>query len=227
MVRLAGVSVEQAADSGSSIERILAREIPRRDRSRSGRAPARPNWRPTRWGSELTDVYCSLKPRESVDSEPEHQQELAGAMSSELADLPGMNRVFTQPIEMRINELVAGIRADVGIKLFGDDLQILETKAAEIARLAESIQGASMSPVEQLTGQPEFRIEVDRQRISRYDLPAREVLNVVESMGGIRVGEVYEGQQRFDLEIRMSPELRLACRKISNGCRFEPTSAPD
>jgi cobalt-zinc-cadmium resistance protein CzcA len=127
-------------------------------------------------------------------------------MSAELADFPGMNKVFTQPIEMRINEMVAGIRGDIGIKLFGDDLAVLSAKAREIAELIEKIPGAVDVSTEQITGQPEFRIEVDRDKLSRFDLSASDVLSYVESMGGIRIGEVYEGQQRFELEVRMSPD---------------------
>jgi cobalt-zinc-cadmium resistance protein CzcA len=203
VVRLAGVSVEQAVIGGTSIEQLLREKFPDEIEqvwSRTGTAELATD----PMGLELTDVYCTLKPRDQW-TRADNQQELAALMDAELADFPGMNRVFTQPIEMRINELVAGIRSDVGIKLFGDDLQILEQKAAEIVRLAESVTGASDVAVEQLTGQPEFRVELDRQRISRYDLPAREVLNVIESLGGLRVGEVYEGQQRFDLEVRMDP----------------------
>jgi cobalt-zinc-cadmium resistance protein CzcA len=111
---------------------------------------------------------------------------------------------------MRVNEMIAGIRADVGIKLFGDDLSVLESKAEEIATLVEGIRGSADVSVEQVTGQPQFRVEVDRDRLSRFGIPARDVLAYVESMGGIGVGEVYEGQRRFDLQIRLDASYMRA-----------------
>ena len=203
LVRLAGISVDEAANNGSRVEQILLDKFPDEIEqvwSRTGTAELATD----PMGSEQTDVFVTLKPRK-LWKRARSQQELSGAMSSELADLPGINKVFTQPIEMRINEMVAGIRGDIGIKLFGDNLEILGAKAREIAELVETIPGAVDVSSEQLTGQPEFRIEVDRDKLSRYDLSAADVLSYVESMGGIRIGEVYEGQRRFELEVRMSP----------------------
>jgi len=203
VIRLAGISLEQAVAGGESIESILLEKFPDEVNqvwSRTGTAELATD----PMGLELTDIYCTLKPRETW-KRAGNQQELAALMDIELADLPGMNRVFTQPIEMRINELVAGIRADVGIKIFGDDLDILQAKAEEIAHLAETIPGSADVSVEQLTGQPELRLEINRESLSRYGLAADEVKAYIESIGGIKVGEVFEGQRRFDLEIRMSP----------------------
>ncbi|HLG93891.1 MAG TPA: efflux RND transporter permease subunit, partial [candidate division Zixibacteria bacterium] len=95
-----------------------------------------------------------------------------------------------------------------GIKIFGDDLAILEQKAEEIARLTENVRGAADVSVEQLTGQPQLEIAVDRARLSRFGLSAREVLDVVESFGGKKVGEVYEGQRRFELALRLNESYR-------------------
>jgi cobalt-zinc-cadmium resistance protein CzcA len=202
VIRLAGISLEQALANGESIERILLDKFPDEvDQvwSRTGTAELATD----PMGLEQTDVFCTLKPREQWKS-ARNQSELVAAMEKELSDLPGMNRVFTQPIEMRINEMVAGIRSDVGIKLFGDDLKTLEQKAQEIAGLARKIRGSADISVEQLTGQPVFRIEIDRDKLSRFDLPAREALSYIQSIGGIHVGEVYEGQRRFDLQVRMN-----------------------
>jgi cobalt-zinc-cadmium resistance protein CzcA len=203
VVSLAGISLEQSLNNGEAIEKILIEKFPDEVEhvwSRAGTAELATD----PMGVELTDVYCTLKPREQW-KRARNQTELVSVMNAELADLPGTNKVFTQPIEMRINELVAGIRTDIGIKLFGDDLATLETKAQEIAKLAESIPGSADVSVEQLTGQPMFKVEVDRDKLSRYDLSAKDVLTYIESMGGIRVGEVYDGQKRFALEVRMDP----------------------
>lgn len=203
IVSLAGISLEQSLNNGETIERILLEKFPDEIEhvwSRAGTAELATD----PMGVELTDVYCTLKPREQW-KRAANQSELVSVMNADLADLPGINKVFTQPIEMRINELVAGIRTDIGIKLFGDDLTTLESKAQDIAKLAESIQGSADVSVEQLTGQPIFKVEVDREKLSRYDLSAGDVLTYIASMGGIRVGEVYDGQRRFDLEVRMDP----------------------
>jgi cobalt-zinc-cadmium resistance protein CzcA len=201
VVRLAGISLEQSVSSGESIERILLAKFPDEVAqvwSRTGTAELATD----PMGVELTDVYCDLKPRDQW-TKASNQAELVALMDTELSDLPGMNMVFTQPIEMRINELVAGIRSDVGIKLFGDDLRVLESKAEEIANLAEQITGSADISVEQLTGQPELRIEVDRAKLSRFDLSSADVLSTIQSIGGIGLGEVYEGQRRFAIEARM------------------------
>lgn len=203
VISLAGISLEQSLNNGQTIEKILLEKFPDEIEhvwSRAGTAELATD----PMGVELTDVYCSLKPREQW-KRATHQQELVSVINAELADLPGINKVFTQPIEMRINELVAGIRTDIGIKLFGDDLAVLESKAKEIAGIAESTEGSADVSVEQLTGQPIFKVEIDREKLSRFDLSACEVLTYIESMGGIHVGEVYDGQKRFGLEIRMDP----------------------
>jgi cobalt-zinc-cadmium resistance protein CzcA len=147
-------------------------------------------------------MFISLKPR-SKWSKADNQQELVAAMDAELGDLPGQNLIFTQPIEMRINEMIAGIRGDIGIKIFGDDLAVLEQKAEEIAALAGQIEGSADVSVEQLTGQPQLRLKVDRRRLSRFGLDAKDVLTAIEGVGGITVGDVFEGQRRFELAVRI------------------------
>jgi cobalt-zinc-cadmium resistance protein CzcA len=200
-IRLAGVAVEQSVEENTNIEKILLARFPDEiDQiwSRAGSAELATD----PMGLELTDIFITLKPR-SGWKRAATQDELVARLDSELSDLPGMNRVFTQPIEMRVNEMIAGIRSDIGIKLFGDDLDVLERKAEEIAALTESIQGSADVSVEQLTGQPSFRIEVDRARLSRFGLPPDEILSYIQSIGGINVGELYEGQRRFDLVVKM------------------------
>jgi len=206
VVRLAGVSLEQSVDYGSRIEQILLEKFPDEIEhiwTRTGTAELATD----PMGLELSDVFITLTPRKKW-KKADNQQELVAAMDKELADLPGANRIFTQPIEMRVNEMIAGIRADVGIKIFGDDLNVLEEKAEEIAGLADSIRGSADVSVEQLTGQPQLQIAVDRDRLSRFGLSAREVLDVIESFGGIKVGDVYEGQRRFDLAVRLNESYR-------------------
>jgi cobalt-zinc-cadmium resistance protein CzcA len=206
LVRLAGVSLEQSVDYGTRIEKILLEKFPDEIEhiwTRTGTAELATD----PMGIELSDVFITLKPRQEW-KKAKNRQKLVALMDAELADLPGMNRIFTQPIEMRVNEMIAGIRADVGIKIFGDDLKALEQTAEQMAILLETIPGSADVSVEQLTGQPQFQIQVDRERLARFGLSSQEVLAFVQSLGGISVGEVFEGQRRFDLAIRMNPMYR-------------------
>ncbi len=125
-----------------------------------------------------------------------------------------MRMVFTQPIEMRLNEMIAGIRTDVGVKIFGDDLEILRETAAEVGAVLESIPGAADLYVEQVTGQPVMEIRVDQEAIARHGVPARHVLELVEAVGGVIVGEVREDQWRFDLAVRLPERLRNDPEKL-------------
>ena len=200
-VRLAGISLDQSIEYNTLIEKNLLEKFPDEIDfiwTRTGTAELSTD----PMGLELSDMFISLKPRNTW-TKAKTQQELVNAIDTELADLPGQNRIFTQPIEMRVNEMVAGIRSDIGIKLFGDDLVVLEEKAEEIMTLVEQIDGSSDVTIEQLTGQPQMRIAVDRQKLARFGLTAREVLSAIESMGGIVIGDVFEGQKRFDLALRI------------------------
>jgi cobalt-zinc-cadmium resistance protein CzcA len=115
---------------------------------------------------------------------------------------------FSQPIEMRLNELIAGIRGDIGIKVYGDDLEELRRLGGEVQSVLAGIRGASEASVEQLTGQTFLQVRVDAQAIARYGVPTRNVLNVVEAVGSRRVGDVREGQRRFPLVVRLPDKQR-------------------
>jgi cobalt-zinc-cadmium resistance protein CzcA len=204
-VRLAGISLEESVAYNTRIEKNLLETFPDEIShvwSRTGTAELSTD----PMGLELSDMFITLNPRDQW-TKSSSQEELVAAIDAELSDLPGQNRIFTQPIEMRVNEMIAGIRSDIGIKLFGDDLAVLEEKAEEIAALVETIPGSADVSVEQLTGQPQLRLSVDRQRLARFGLTARDVLTAVESIGGITVGDVFEGQRRFDLVVRVDSTL--------------------
>ena len=201
IVRLAGISLDQTVAYNTQIEKILLEKFPDEIEhvwTRSGTAELSTD----PMGLELSDMFISLKPRGQW-TKADRQEELVAAMDEELSDLPGQNLIFTQPIEMRVNEMIAGIRADIGVKIFGDDLIVLEEKAEEVAALLNGIEGSADVSVEQLTGQPQLRLKVDRRRLSRFGLDAKDVLTAIESIGGITVGDVYEGQRRFDLVMRI------------------------
>ncbi len=200
VVRLTGISLGQSVEYNTRIEQQIMETFPDEVShiwTRTGTAELSTD----PMGLELSDMFISLHARDQW-TKASTQAELVAAIEEELSDLPGQNRVFTQPIEMRINEMIAGIRSDIGIKLFGDDFDVLESKAEEIAALVETIDGNADVSVEQLTGQPQLRLSVDRQRLARFGLTARDVLTTIESIGGIEVGDVFEGQRRFDLVVR-------------------------
>ncbi len=205
-VRLASVSLEESVRYGTQIERALLAGFPdeiERVWTRTGSAEIATD----PMGVELSDVFVQLRPPDRWQR-AETQAELVAAMQRELSGLPGMRMVFTQPIEMRVNEMVAGVRADLGVKLFGDDLEVLRRKAAEVQAILESIPGASDVTTEQVTGQPILQIAVDRQAAARHGVAARDIMRVVGALGTLEVGEMQEGERRFPIAIRLDERLR-------------------
>jgi cobalt-zinc-cadmium resistance protein CzcA len=124
--------------------------------------------------------------------------------------------VFTQPIEMRMSEMVAGIRSDVGIKIFGDDFDELVRLSDEIQRILLTMPSAADLSGEQITGQPELQIVVDQDKIARHGIPARNVLDVMETVGLRQVGEIFEGQRRFPLVVRLPDAQRSDPEALEN-----------
>ncbi len=211
-VRIAGVSLEESVRYGTRIERLLLERYPNEIEhiwTRTGTAEVATD----PMGLEVSDVFITLTPRDDWRAAGT-QDDLVESMSAALEEMPGMRSVFTQPIEMRVNEMIAGIRSDVGVKLFGDDFESLRHKADEIRRVVEEIPGATDVTVEQLTGQAMLTINVDRQAAGRYGIPVGQILEVVESLGTHKVGQVLEGQRRFDLVLRLGDDSRGSAERI-------------
>jgi cobalt-zinc-cadmium resistance protein CzcA len=205
-VRLAGISVEEAVAQNDRIEQVLMAEFPQEIEhiwTRLGTAETATD----PMGVELSDFFLALKPREQW-TKARTQGELTEKMRAVLNQVPGLKPAFSQPIEMRINELVAGIRGDIGIKVYGDDLEELRRLGGEVQTVLTEVRGASEASVEQLTGQTFLQVRVDPQAIARYGVPTRNVLNVVEAVGSRRVGDVREGQRRFPLVVRLPDNQR-------------------
>ena len=205
-VRLSGVSLAESIRYGSRLEAAILERYPDEVRdvwSRTGTAEVATD----PMGIELTDVFIMLQPRGQW-TRASNQDELVASMSEELSDFPGMRLVFTQPIEMRVNEMIAGIRTDLGVKIIGDDLDQLRELAAEVGSVLEQIPGAADVYVEQVTGQPVLQIRVDQEAVARHGIPAGHVLEMIEAMDGINVGEVREQQRRFDLVVRLPERFR-------------------
>jgi cobalt-zinc-cadmium resistance protein CzcA len=205
-VRLSGVALDESVRYGKEIEHLIKASFPDEVRdvwTRTGTAQVATD----PMGLEVSDVFITLSPREEW-TRATNQKELTVRLDAILSGMPGMRSVFTQPIEMRVNEMTAGIRADLGVKLFGDDLAILKSKAQEVQGTLEGIPGARDVMAEQITGQPVLEVEVRREALARYGIPAQNVLAFVEALGETKVGEVREGQRRFDLVVRLADKYR-------------------
>jgi cobalt-zinc-cadmium resistance protein CzcA len=205
-IRLASVSLEESLRYGTTIERYLKTRFPDEIQdiwTRTGSAEVATD----PMGLELSDIFITLTPR-STWTKAKTQEELIAAMARSTKVLPGMRAVYTQPIEMRINEMVAGIRADLGVKLYGDNLEVLKAKASEIERVIKSIPGAADTTTEQVTGLPVLKVKVDNEALSRYGIPAEAVLDTIKAAGGIRAGEVIEPGRRFPLVVRLPMSYR-------------------
>lgn len=201
-----GTSLSKTIEITTKIEKILLSNFPEVDQvvSRIGAAevPTDP------MSMEESDVIIKLKPKKEWTS-ASSKDELADKFKEALSEIPGMEVEFTQPIEMRFNELITGVRADVAVKIFGEDLTILAQKAQEIKGLIENVKGASDIVIEKVEGLPQMSVNYNRSKIARYGLNISD-LNQMISMGfaGATVGNVFEGEKRFDLVIRLDDAHR-------------------
>ena len=205
-IRLAGVSIDESVRYNTRIESLLLERFPDEIRHVWGRiGTAEIATDPM--GTELTDIFMSLEPRTEW-TKADTQAELVAAIQAEVDDLPGLNIVATQPIEMRLNEMASGIRSDIGIKIYGDDFEELVRISDEVQRILLDIPGQSDIAVDQVTGQPTLRIQVDPDAMARVGVSGREVLEFVEVIGARRVGEIFEGQRKFPLAVRLPDSHR-------------------
>jgi cobalt-zinc-cadmium resistance protein CzcA len=205
-VRLSGVSLEESNRYSMRIERVLLAEFPDEihhiwTRTGAAELAADP------MGLEVSDVFIMFQPRERW-RRAGTQEELTAQMVAALEKLPGMRLFPGQPIEMRVNEMSVGVRADVGVLIFGDDLEELKSKQAEVLAALKQVPGAANVTSEQITGQPVLEAKVNADAIARYGVSRRDVLDLIESIGGIRVGEIREGQRRFPLVAKLAAAYR-------------------
>lgn len=198
-----GTSLSSTVLTTTKIESIL-KKFPEVDQvvSRIGAAevPTDP------MSMEESDVIIKLIPKEKWVS-ASSKDELADKFKEALSEIPGVDFEFTQPIEMRFNELITGVRADLAIKIFGEDLDILHSKALEVEKAIQNIEGAADIVVDKVAGLPQMSVEYDRRKIAMYGLNVEELNNLI-SMGfaGMPAGTVFEGEKQFDLVIRYDKE---------------------
>lgn len=206
-LRIPGTSLTQSLAMQQEIERTLKKRFPEIERvfARSGTAeiasdPMPPN---------ISDGYIMLKPQDQWPQPRKTRDELLAAIQQAVARLPGNNYEFSQPIQLRFNELISGVRSDVAVKVFGDDMDVLNDTAAKISAVLEKIPGASEVKIEQTTGLPMLTVNIDRDKTARYGLNIGDVQEAVATaIGGREAGTVFQGDRRFDLIVRLPESLR-------------------
>ncbi len=205
-IRIPGTSLTQAIGMQESLERTLAGfpEV-KRVFSKLGTAEVASDPMPPSMG----DTFVILKPREEWPDPRKPKQELIEELEEALEAIPGSNYEISQPIQMRTNELISGVRADVAVKIYGDDLEQLVRTGAQIQRVLASIDGAADVKAEQVTGLPLLTVTPDRAALARYGLNPGDVQETVATaIGGEVAGHLFEGDRRFEIVVRLPEELR-------------------
>ena len=205
-LRIPGTGLDQAIGMQKALEEKLAR-FPEVERvfSRIGTAevaidPMPPN---------LADTLVMMKPRDQWADPSRPKVELIDAMEQAVASVPGNSYEFTQPIEMRFNELISGVRSELAVKVFGDDLDTLVRVGEQIENVVRTIPGAADVKLEQATGLPILSAEIDRAVLARYGLNMADVQSVIRiAVGGEEAGQLFEGDRRFDIVVRLPEALR-------------------
>ncbi|MGH8674467.1 MAG: efflux RND transporter permease subunit, partial [Burkholderiales bacterium] len=221
--QLPSVSLSQSVRTTTEVERVL-RGFPEVTKviSKTGRAEVATD----PMSVDFSDLYIALKPPKEWTS-AKTREELVEKMSEALEkNVPNGSFSFSQPIELRVSELISGVRSDVAIKLFGDDLDTLKATADQIARVVQGVAGAEDVKVEAVSGLPQFQIRLDRAAISRYGINVEDINNLIESIvAGKDAGLVYEGEQRFDLVVRLAEANSQDVETIKNLTVSAPNGA--
>lgn len=169
------------------------------------------------------EMYIVLKPKDAWRNNST-QSDLENIIREEFGEMPGILTNFSQPIQMTVDELLEGVRAELAIKLFGDELDVLKNKADEIAAVIRNVRGAADVQVDQVSGKPQLKIEVNRHAIARYGINLEDVQEVIRTaIGGEIAGQIFEGIRRFDILVRFQPESRQTLSAIKELLIESPT----
>ncbi|WP_134943161.1 CusA/CzcA family heavy metal efflux RND transporter [Pseudomonas syringae] len=223
-LRVPGTSLTQSVDMQQRLEKAIIEKVPEVQRvfARIGTAeiaadPMPPN---------ISDSYVMLKPQSEWPDPDKSRETLIADLQKAAASVPGSNYELSQPIQLRFNELVSGVRSDVAVKVFGDDMNVLNQTAAKIAATLQKVPGASEVKVEQTTGLPVLTINIDREKAARYGLNVADVQDAIAiALGGRQAGTLYEGDRRFDMVVRLSEQLRTDVDGLSSLLIPVPASA--
>jgi heavy metal efflux system protein len=213
-LRIPGTSLTQALGMQRALERRLAK-LPEVERvfSRIGTADVANDPMPP----SMTDTFVMMKPRSAWPDVRKSKAQLVGEIESAARSLPGSNYEFTQPIQMRMNELLSGVRADVAVRINGDDLATLNGLAARVAAIAKKVPGAADVRVEETTGLPMLVVTPDRQALARYGLNPEDVQRTVSTaIGGTLAGQFIEGDRRADIIVRLPEDLRQSPDRLAD-----------
>ncbi|WP_085725951.1 efflux RND transporter permease subunit [Pseudomonas sp. R37(2017)] len=213
-LRVPGTSLTQSVDMQQRLETQILGKVPEVERvfARTGTAeiasdPMPPN---------ISDSYVMLKPKAQWPDPDKSRETLMAELQQAAASLPGSNYELSQPIQLRFNELISGVRSDVAVKVFGDDMEVLNATATKIASALQKVDGASEVKVEQTTGLPVLTINIDRDKAARYGLNVGDVQDTVAvAVGGSQAGTLYEGDRRFDMVVRLSDAMRQDIEGLS------------
>ena len=206
-LRAPGTSLTESIRMQSFMEKMLVEKFPEVDTviARIGTAEVATDAMPP----NIADTYVLLKKREKWPNPSKPKDQLVEEMEIALEGIPGSNYEFSQPIQLRFNELISGVRSDVAVKIYGDDLDQLLASANEVLEVIQQIDGAAGAKVEQVTGLPVLSIVPDRKRMELYGLNVTDVQEIVQTaMGGRAAGTIFEGDRRFDLVVRLPESLR-------------------
>lgn len=213
-LRVPGTGLGQSLDMQQRLERALVAQVPEvlRVFARTGTAeiasdPMPPN---------ISDAYVMLRPREQWADPGKSREALVAEIQQVAAGVPGSNYELSQPIQLRFNELISGVRSDVAVKVFGDDMDVLGATAQRIAATLQQVPGASEVKVEQTSGLPVLTVNIDRDKAARYGLNVGDVQDTLAmAVGGRQAGTLFEGDRRFDLVVRLDEGLRTDPQGLS------------
>lgn len=213
-LRVPGTSLSQSVQMQQQLEKTLIAQVPEIERvfARTGTAeiasdPMPPN---------ISDSYVMLKPKDQWPDPNKSREALIADIQRASAIVPGSAYELSQPIQLRFNELISGVRSDVAVKVFGDDMAVLNKTAGEIAETLQKLDGASEVKVEQTSGLPVLTINIDRDKAARFGLNVGDVQDTIAvAVGGRQAGTLYEGDRRFDMVVRLSDALRTDIEGLS------------
>lgn len=209
-----GTSLSQMVETCTQAEKILKNKFPEVKQvvTRIGSAEIPTDPMPV----ERADMLIALKPKAEWTS-AKTKDELMEQMEDAFADIPGMEAEMTQPIQMRNNELITGIKQDVAIKIYGDDLELLQSSAQRVASLIKSVEGVSDPFVEKVQGLPQIQVKYNREQLAQYGISISAANRVLETaFAGRRSGTIYEGDRRFDMVVRLDKNLRDDISSLEN-----------
>lgn len=207
LMRAPSTGIEESLKIQEQVEKQLLKDFPEVKAifARTGTAEVATDVMPP----NISDAVVLIKPRNQWPNPEETMDDLRARMLAYVDKIPGNNSEFSQPIELRFNELISGVRSDIGVKIFGDDMQVLNQQAEKIAQQLKTISGASEVKVEQTDGLPLLNVDINHALAAQYGLSVKSIQDIVAtSIGGQTVGQILQGDRRFDFVIRLDDQMR-------------------